>query len=177
VSAEPAVSRFTPSPGVAFATVTGACAVIAVALAKYHWVPILDDANLVFHEAGHPIFGILGETLGLYGGTLGQLVFPVTVAVTYWRREQFLGVALGSLWFFENGLNIARYMADARAQVLPLVGGGEHDWFNIFSRWGPGALAHDTTIARVVAFLCWMGLLATWLLTLLWWMNRRNARP
>jgi hypothetical protein len=35
----------------------------------------LDYANLVFHEAGHPIFGLLGETMGLYGGTIGQLVF------------------------------------------------------------------------------------------------------
>ena len=38
-----------------------------------HWVRILDDANLVFHEAGHPLFGLLGPTLGLYGGTLAGI--------------------------------------------------------------------------------------------------------
>ena len=26
-------------------------------------------------------------------------------------------------------------MADARAQELPLVGNGDHDWTEIFSRW------------------------------------------
>jgi len=36
------------------------------------WVFALDDANLLFHEAGHPFFGILGGRMGLYGGTLGS---------------------------------------------------------------------------------------------------------
>jgi len=41
------------------------------------WVYVLDSANLVFHEAGHPLFGLLlGERITVYGGTLGQLVFP-----------------------------------------------------------------------------------------------------
>ncbi len=35
------------------------------------YVFLLDGANLLFHEAGHPVFGILGPTMGLYGGTLG----------------------------------------------------------------------------------------------------------
>lgn len=45
-------------------------------------------------------------------------------------------------------LNIARYVGDARAQVLPPVGSGGHDWTEILSRWG--ALALDTRIAWVV---------------------------
>jgi hypothetical protein len=56
-----------------------------------------------------------------------------------------VGFAVAGAWLFENLLNIARYMADARAQILPLVGGGEHDWTNIFSRWD--VLASDTLIA------------------------------
>ena len=51
-------------------------------------------------------------------------------------------------WLFQNFWNIARYMADARAQVLPLVGNGEHDWTEIFSRWG--VLRRDTGIAGFV---------------------------
>ena len=42
-------------------------------------IRIIDDANLVFHEAGHPILGLLGPTLGLYGGTLGQLAIPAEI--------------------------------------------------------------------------------------------------
>jgi hypothetical protein len=48
-------------------------------------------------------------------------------------------------------MNIGRYMADARAQVLPLVGGGEHDWTEIFSRWG--VLPLDTRIGGFTRFL------------------------
>ena len=53
-----------------------------------HWVRILDDANLVFHEAGHPLFGLFGPTLGLYGGTLGQLVYPGLTSIHFYRQGE-----------------------------------------------------------------------------------------
>src|SRR2546428_3050937 len=85
---------------------------------------IIDHANLLFHEAGHPIVGLFSSRLEPYGGTIGQLIFPVVLTVSFWRKDQPLSVAGSVIWFFENWLNIARYMADARAQTLPLVGGG-----------------------------------------------------
>ena len=121
------------------------------------WVHVLDDANLVFHEAGHPIFGLLGPVPGLYGGTLGQLVFPVAASVEFRRQRATVPVALCLVWLFENFLNISRYMADARAQILPLVGSGEHDWTTIFVRWG--VLPHDLAIAGFVSWLGWLGIL------------------
>jgi hypothetical protein len=132
------------------------------------WVRIIDDANLVFHEAGHPIFGVLGSTVGLYGGTLGQLAIPGGIAATFWARREAVGCAVMGFWFFENFLNIARYMADARAQVLPLVGGGEHDWAQIFGRWG--VLSSDTAIAGGVAGVGWLGMVSVWCwLARRWW--------
>ncbi|MGD8372333.1 MAG: hypothetical protein PVF76_13160 [Syntrophobacterales bacterium] len=122
------------------------------------FVFLIDHTNLVFHEAGHPIFGLFGETLGLYGGTLGQLVFPVVAVIAFWLRREAISFALATVWFFENFLNIARYMADARARVLPLVGGGEHDWTNIFSRWG--VLSYDTRIAGFVSTVGWLGMIS-----------------
>jgi hypothetical protein len=124
------------------------------------YIRILDDANLIFHEAGHPIFGLLGPTLGLYGGTLGQLAFPLITSVAFWRRGEPGSLAVTLAWFFENFFSIARYMADARAHDLPLVGGGEHDWTAIFGRWG--VLAADTDIAAVVRVVGWLGLVSTW---------------
>jgi len=136
------------------------------------FIPVLDHANLAFHEAGHLIFGILGSTLGLYGGTLGQLVFPVAAAVTCWRRREAVGFALSGVWLFENLLNIARYMADARAQLLPLVGGGEHDWYHIFSGWS--VLHADTGIAAFTRALGWLGMVGC----MLWlWRQRCSQRP
>lgn len=162
------------------ATVSALAAMALVALvdgfSSQTWVPLLDSLNLVFHEAGHPIFGIFGwETLGILGGTLMQLIVPLLVLTAAWGRRQTAGAALAACWFFQNFHNIARYMADAREQVLPLAGGGEHDWFNLFLRWG--CLQSDTTIARNVHILGWLGMLgsAAWLT---WrWFRRDPAQP
>ncbi len=125
------------------------------------WVPLLDNANLAFHEAGHPIFGLLlGERFAVYGGTLGQLAFPLAAAGAFWARREAASLALALLWLGENLFNIARYMADARARILPLVGGGDHDWAEIFTRWG--VLEADVTVAGLTRFLGWGLILAAW---------------
>ncbi len=76
---------------------------------------------------------------------------PFLVWLAYWRQRDTLGCMVAGVWFFENFLNVAHYMADARAQVLSLVSGGEHDWELILSRWG--VLASDRVIARRVSIL------------------------
>jgi hypothetical protein len=113
------------------------------------WFPVLDSANLVFHEAGHPLVGALSHRLAVYGGTLLQLAIPAAVAVSFFRRREPLGFALAGVWLFQNFFNIARYLADARAQELPLVGGGDHDWTEILTRWN--ALHLDGTLGRLLA--------------------------
>ena len=135
----------------------------------------LDHANLLFHEAGHPIIGLFSNRLETYGGTIGQLVFPVALAVSFWRKGQALALAAAVIWFFENWLNIARYMADARALELPLVGGGDHDWNTIFTRWN--VLQYDLDIAGTVKFLGWLGMasVCAWVLWRTWADRNRPA--
>jgi hypothetical protein len=65
-------------------------------------------------------------------------------------------------------------MGDARAQLLPLVGNGEHDWTNIFNRWG--VLHLDTAIAGFVRLIGWIGMLAAWAwLAWRWHRDREQA--
>jgi hypothetical protein len=136
----------------------------------------LDHANLLFHEAGHPIAGLFSTRLEPYGGTIGQLVFPVVLAASFWRKEQALAFAASVIWFFENWLNIARYMADARALELPLVGGGDHDWNTIFTRWN--VLQYDLDIAGTVKFLGWTGMaLAVAWVGWRWWRDQKRPDP
>ncbi len=126
------------------------------------YILFIDDANLWFHEGGHFIFGLFGDTMGLYGGTLGQLIIPIICGVAFWRQESLVSVSVAWLWFFENFFNIAPYIADARAQKLPLFPpgpGGVHDWNAILSRWG--ALQYDTTIATILIAMGWLGLFLT----------------
>ena len=105
-------------------------------LGAERWVPLLDSANLALHEAGHPLAGIFSARATVYGGTLFQLAFPLAAAGHFQRAGNATGMAAGVVWLGENLLNIARYMADARTQELPLVGNGDHDWAEIFGRWG-----------------------------------------
>lgn len=137
------------------------------------FVFVVDHANLLFHEAGHPIIGLFSRRLEPYGGTIGQLVFPCVLAIGFWRKGQALSLAGAVIWFFENWLNIARYMADARARQLPLVGGGDHDWHTIFSRWH--VLQYDLQIASLVKVVGWIGMLAA-CLWVCWraWQDRRR---
>lgn len=132
---------------------------------------LIDHTNLAFHEAGHVIFGLFGQTLSLYGGTLGQLVFPLVALIAFWLRREAVSFAIAGVWFFENYLNIAHYMSDARAQVLPLVGGGEHDWTNIFSRWG--VLSYDTRIGGFVNLMGWLGMIGMWVWVIWRWHQDR----
>jgi hypothetical protein len=123
----------------------------------------IDLANLVVHEGGHLLFGWFGPTLGLWGGTLLQWMVPVLLAAYFFTQRQTTAFAFCSFFFFENWLYTATYMADARAMILPLVTTGdpdnvEHDWNAIFSSLG--VLQYDTTIAGVVRFLGWCGMLA-----------------
>lgn len=143
--------------------------------AEQGWIPLLDGVNLVFHEAGHPLFGILGwEPLTILGGTFMQLLVPLLVAGSFWLKRQAPGTAVAGFWACENLLNIARYVGDARTELLPLVGGGEHDWANLLGRWG--LLAQDTTLAALLRGLGWMGMLACWG-WLLWRWRRSPKTP
>jgi hypothetical protein len=148
------------TPG--FAVASGALVLLVALLrtAPEGYIRILDDANLVFHEAGHPIFAVFGRTLGILGGTLGQLAVPAVAALLFVRRREPLSVAIALFWFFENFFSIARYVADARVMVLPLVGGGDHDWNLLLAQWG--VLRQDRQIAAWLRALGWCGLAATW---------------
>jgi hypothetical protein len=142
-------------------------------LSGERWVPLLDSANLVFHEAGHPIFGVLSERLMVYGGTLGQLAFPLVALVAFWRKRETISFAFAGLWLLQNFFNIARYLGDARTQELPLVGGGEHDWTEILSRWH--WLQADTKIASAISFVSGVAIVALWVWLLMRWL-RDNYR-
>ena len=135
---------------------------------------LIDHVNLVVHEGGHLLFGWFGRTLGLWGGTLLELLVPLALACYFVFQRHPTGAAFSSFFFFENLLYISVYMADARSQGLPLVTVGDasqggHDWFTIFSSLG--LLRYDTKIAAVVRLLGWLGMIGT----VVWFVRRSRA--
>ncbi len=111
----------------------------------FHW---LDAVDLPIHETGHLVFAWGGEFLSTLGGTLFQLIIPLVFAGYFWRRGDRHAATIPLWWVGQNCWNIARYVADARAQELPLVGGGEHDWAYLLAELD--RLPQDQTIAHAI---------------------------
>ena len=111
----------------------------------YH---LLDDVDLAIHEAGHLVFGWGGEVTTALGGTLLQLMAPLVFAGYFGWRRDWHAVSVPLWWTGQSCWNVARYVADARAQELPLVGGGEHDWAFLLAEWN--LLGRDEAIARAI---------------------------
>jgi hypothetical protein len=132
---------------------------------------LLDNVNLIIHEAGHFFFYWFGYTLMMLGGTLAQLLVPLLLCVYFAWHRHTAAVTFTTFWFFQNFLYVGTYMADARARALPLVGSGDHDWQILFGQWG--LLAQDRVIGAFTRRLGWLGMLATvaWLV----WMAMRTG--
>ena len=117
------------------------------------YLGILDNFNLLIHEAGHLIFMPFGRTLHILGGSLMQCLVPSAFAVSFWRSRQPAGFAFSGLWLGQNLLNIARYLSDAQAMQLPLLGNGLHDWNGLLS--GTFLLRYCRLLGGMVYLLGW----------------------
>lgn len=90
--------------------------------------------NLVFHEAGHVLFALFGRFLGVLGGSLFQFALPLALAGAFLRQHDPFGAVVCTWWAGQNLLDLAPYIADARALQLVLLGGRTgaevegHDW-------------------------------------------------
>ena len=107
---------------------------------------ILHSVNLVFHEAGHTIFGLFGQFIGFLGGTLMQLLIPLFLVLYFVRDGQWFASYVMLWWFGENFVDLAPYIGDARAQSINLIG-GEHDFAYLLGRLG--WLEFDTVFERL----------------------------
>ena len=129
--------------------------VVATGLGVYGWRrfanveywDLLDDVNLAVHEAGHVLFGPLGDHLGVLGGSLFQVLVPAAFVIYFLVRRDRFAASVVMAWVGASLGNVARYIADARAQDLPLLGGENviHDWWYLLIEWD--MLPHDLAIA------------------------------
>jgi hypothetical protein len=109
---------------------------------------LIDNVDLAIHETGHLVFGPFGEFIGMAGGTLLQLIFPLVFAWYFLRRGDRHAATVAAWWVAQNCWNISGYIQDAQAQELPLVGGGEHDWAYLLAELN--LLEYDHTLGQLV---------------------------
>ena len=121
--------------------------------------------DLVFHEAGHVIFGVFGRFLGILGGSLNQVLIPAICAGYFvWHRQPAAAAAM-LFWVGESVTDVAIYVADGRDMALPLLAEGLiHDWNWILSELSLrnqarpiGVATFGTGVALIVAAVVWLG--------------------
>jgi hypothetical protein len=132
-------------------------------------VAFLHGVNLVFHEAGHLIFGFFGQFVAVLGGSLNQVLIPAICVVAFVRTHQRASAAVALFWTGQSLTDVAVYAADGRAMALPLLAEGLiHDWNYILGH--TGLLQHAEAIGRLMfgaGALLMLGALAFLVLDLL----------
>jgi len=108
--------------------------------------------NLGIHELGHVVFMPLGQTMGVLGGSLAQVLAPLASCLVFLRQRDWFAISFCFLWLGASLFELARYVGDARALELPLVSpfGGDpiHDWHYLLA--GAGLLRWDGTFAMLL---------------------------
>jgi len=142
---------------------------------------VFSGVTLGVHELGHFIFNLFGMFMGVAGGTIAQLAAPIIVGIGFYRQGDFFAVTFALGWLSTSLFDAARYIADARELVLPLVSpfGNEdivHDWNYMLNELG--ILQYDTRIASIVTGIAIITMMValisgSWLL---WQMVRQPAK-
>lgn len=103
------------------------------------------------HEASHLAVAFLPSIFVAAAGSFGEIAFTLLIVFAAWKAKSYFAVIFGALWVALAMNSVGRYMADARAQQLPLIGPGEtvqHDWNFVFTQLG--WLNADTIIGTAV---------------------------
>ena len=129
---------------------------------------VLHLPNLVFHEAGHVLFVLFGRFMNVLGGSLFQFALPLGLAIAFLQQRNPFGAAVCTWWAGENLLDLAPYIADARALKLVLLGGRTgaevqgHDWEYLLATLGwtrfdraIGVGAHRLGLLMMIGALIW----------------------
>lgn len=97
-------------------------------------VPLLSGADLGFHELGHLVCYVLDaflpwpQVVTAAAGSGFQAGVPLGLATYFLAvRHDRAGGAVCLAWAATAALDVARYIADAPYENLPLIG-GQHDW-------------------------------------------------
>lgn len=96
----------------------------------------LDMVDLPIHETGHFVFAPFGEFMGFAGGSLFQIIFPAIFVGYFVWKQSYFSAAIVLFWVGQSILNVFVYAQDAVTMLLPLVGGGIHDWNWMLERLG-----------------------------------------
>lgn len=107
--------------------------------------------NLGIHEMSHIIFMFLPNILVALAGSIGEIAFAILLLFAIIKSKSYFASVFAGLWIMLAFNSVGRYIADARVQLLPLVGPGatvNHDWHFILNRLN--LLQYDTFLGGLM---------------------------
>jgi len=111
--------------------------------AEYLASSFMHLVHIPFHEAGHVLMSPLGRFLMVLGGSVFQVAIPLVCgAVLLLKTKDAFGAAVAAWWAGQSLMDLAPYIADARALQLVLLGGHTgaevegHDWEYLLQTMG-----------------------------------------
>lgn len=138
--------------------------IIAAVFTVYFWWCAYRPENAVFthlintpiHEAGHVLFRLFGEFIGIAGGSLLQILVPIVFFGYFVYHRKPFSAAIVLFWVGNNFLDVYVYADDAQVMQLPLLSGltgaegGFHDWNYLLSE--TNLLDKTYLIAKILRF-------------------------
>ena len=114
----------------------------------------LDLVDLPIHETGHLIFRILGQFMGVAGGSLFQVILPAVFVGYFVWRGQLYSAAIVLFWVGQSIINVWVYASDAVVMQLVLTSGftgtegSFHDWNYLLTE--TGLIGSTKTVAGII---------------------------
>jgi hypothetical protein len=99
---------------------------------------LIDNADLVIHEAGHLFFKFFGRLHLHSWRNFNANYSSINHLFLLFQKRISNRNAIFFLWLGQNFINISVYAADAQARRLPLLGGNSvyHDWHYLLGEIG-----------------------------------------
>ena len=106
---------------------------------------IIDTINLIFHEAGHWIFYIGGQTISILMGSGTEVLIPGICAIHLYLTNQKYSSFFILYWLTTALIDVAVYINDAAYMNLPLLGGDSviHDWNYLLTKFNLLSFTHS----------------------------------
>ena len=114
----------------------------------------MDMVDLPIHETGHLLFRILGEFMGIAGGSIFQVIFPAIFVGYFIWQYKYYSASIVLFWVGQSIINVYIYAQDAVVMQLMLTSGmtgsegGFHDWNYMLTN--TGLIGYTKSVAGMI---------------------------
>lgn len=91
------------------------------------------------HEVSHILTSALPPVVTAAAGSIGEVSFTILLFIAVLRSKSYFAVVFAGLWVMLGLMSFGAYVADAKAQAIPLISMSEtakHDWNFVLTQLG-----------------------------------------